>query len=131
MFCKEDGVSSRRESVTLFKPLTRWYITTTLRHTKYGIYFTLVTETSSNSICNSFEYQYSSNSNERIFKRRCDNWANTNLSWRSLNCVNYAKHTISESIKNFSRYNIKVRCNWAFDANSKMTSDWLQIKANL
>ena len=135
--CSEGGVGSRSKSVTQSDGQNSAGVNTILRHSKFGIYFTLVIESSSSYPLSQFKYEFSSNSNERRFKRRCQNMQYVGLNWSSLMSVNSAKYKFNESVKNYSKYHVKARCHYykndLFMSQSQLvsTSTWLEIRINL
>lgn len=141
LFCGEDGVGSRSSSVNHGSaPNTNTGVTSTLRHSKFGIYFTIVMESYSNWALSQFKFEFPSNSDQRRFKRRCETVEYVPYSgttqWQSLMSVNEAKYKIKENVSNFSKYHIRARCHYynndLFMSQSVLvsTSPWLEIRVN-
>ena len=141
LFCGEGGVGSRSQSAQHGSALnTTTGVTSTLRHSKFGIYFTIVMESYSNSYLSQFKFEFPTSSNERRFKRRCQNVEYVPFSetdqWQSSMSVSEAQYKIRENISNFSKYHIRARCNYfqndLFMSQSVLvtTSAWLEIRIN-
>lgn len=141
LFCGEGGVGSRSDhKVQGDKPNNTTGVYTTLRHSKYGIYFTIVIETSTNYAFGLFKYEFPTNSNERRFKRRCQSVEyvpySVTFQWSSMTNVDGAKYKIKENFTNFSKYHIRARCNYysgdLFSTQFALisTSQWLEIRVN-
>jgi hypothetical protein len=141
LFCGEGGVSSRSQSVQHGSALnTTTGITSTLRHSKFGIYFTIVMESYSGLPLSQFKFEFPASLNERRFKRRCETVEYVPFSetdqWQSSMSVSVAQYKIRENISNFSKYHIRARCNYfqndLFMTQSLLvsTSSWLEIRVN-
>lgn len=141
-FCAEAGVSSRSQSASHGSQIGSTEGTnTTLRHKKYGIYFTIVMESNSNWALSQFKFAFSSNSERRRYKRKCKPIEyvpySGNNQWESLMSVSSAKYKIRESATNFSKYHIRARCNYyhndLFMTESVLVSSspYLEIRVNL
>ena len=141
LFCSEGGVGSRSHTDQHgSEPNTTTGVTSTLRHSKFGVYFTIVMESYSNWPLSSFKFEFPASSNERRFKRRCESIEYVPYSgenqWTSIFSVSETKYKIKESITNFSKYHVRARCNY-YQNNLFMTqsvfvssSDWLEIRVN-
>jgi hypothetical protein len=114
LFCGEDGVGSRSSStIHGSQPNTETGVVSTLRHSKFGIYFTIVMESYSNDYLSQFRFEFPESSDQRKFKRRCETveyvpYSGTNQ-WKSLMSVSEAKYKIRENVSNFSKYHIRAR----------------------
>lgn len=141
LFCGEGGVGSRSASINHGSaPNATTGVTSTLRHSKFGIYFTIVMESSSNWVLSQFKFEFPTSSDQRRFKRRCQTveyvpFSGTNQ-WTSIMSVAEAKYKIRENTANFSKYHIRARCNYfqndLFMSQSVLvsTSAWLEIRVN-
>ena len=141
LFCGEDGVGSRSEDAVHGSEIGKnTGVKSKLRHSKYGIYFTIVMESYSNWALSQFKFEFPEDPNQRRFKRRCETveyvpYSGTNQ-WRSLMSVREAKYKIRENVSNFSKYHIRARCHYyqndLFMSQSVLvsTSPWLEIRVN-
>lgn len=141
LFCSEGGVGSRFDSSEHGSSLTTTTgVTSTLRHSKYGIYFTIVMESYSQWPLSNFKFEFPTNADQRKHKLRCETveyvpYSGTDQ-WSSILSVNQAKYKIQESIKNFSKYYIRARCHFyhndLYNSVSGLvsSSDWLEIRVN-
>jgi hypothetical protein len=141
LFCGESGVGSRSSTNTHgSSPGINTGVTSTLRHSKFGIYFTIVMESYSDWGLSQFKFEFPTSSDQRRFKRRCETveyvpYSGTSQ-WQSLMSVSEAKYKIRENVSNFSKYHIRARCNYyqndLFMSQSVLvsTSAWLEIRVN-
>jgi hypothetical protein len=141
LFCGEGGVGSRSATINHGSaPNTNSGVTSTLRHSKFGIYFTIVMESYSNWALSQFKFEFPTSSDQRRFKRRCETveyvpYSGTNQ-WQSLMSVTEAKYKIRENVSNFSKYHIRARCHYYHNdlfmsqADLVSTSAWLEIRIN-
>jgi hypothetical protein len=135
--CSESGVGSRNSPASQSGGQNNPLVNSLLRHSKFGIYFTLVIESSSSWPLSQFKYEFSSNTNERRFKRRCQNMEYVGQYWTSIPSVYSAKYKFKESVKNFSKYHLKARCHYYHNdlfmttPTLVSTSGWMEIKINL
>lgn len=139
--CSEDGVGSRSSSASQSDGIASQGIVTTLRHSKFGIYFTIIMESVSTQQAGPFftyEYEFYPSSSKRRYKRRCKSWEYTGASAESMVSVNSFKYKIDESaFRNYSKYDIKARCKVygtspiSHQYSLLSTSSWIEIRVNI
>lgn len=141
IFCGESGVGSRSQTSTHGSAIgSTTGVTSALRHSKYGVYFTIVVESASNSPLSQFKFEFPTDLNQRRHKTRCKTveyvpYSGTNQ-WQSMTSVSYAKYKIKENISNFSKYHVRAKCNYfqndLFGGNvtAISSSQWMEIRIN-
>lgn len=140
--CKEDGVGSQSKSVYSSDGVYSDGIRTTLRHSKFGIYFDLVVEVQAlkqGGPMFTFVVKFNSNSSKRRYKRRCKSWQYTDITHQSMSGVNSYLYKISESaFKNYSKYDLEAHTetypyNIVFGTGGNLisTSGWAEIRVNI
>lgn len=141
IFCGESGVGSRSQTSTHGSQIGLTSgVASAIRHSKYGVYFTIVVESESNWPLGQFKFEFPTDSNQRRYKTRCQSVQyvgyNGTSQWQSMTSVNYAKYKIKENISNFSKYHVRAKCNYfqndLFGGNltAISSSQWMEIRIN-